>query len=776
LTPADAAAKLEEGYGCNCNWGTVVASAGDVNGDGYADVIVNGDGEALVYRGSASGIVGTHTSTAMARLSPGGSVASAGDVNGDGYDDVIVGAGGFDAGETDEGAAFVYHGGPLGIVDGDPTTAGAQLESNQAGSSLGFNVAGAGDVNGDGYADVIVGAPSYDAGLADEGAAFVFHGSGNGIASGSPTTADTQLEGDQLDANMGQSVAAAGDVNGDGYDDVIVAAYRYDAGQTDEGVAFVFHGSASGVASGGAGTAGAQLETDQAGALCVSAAGAGDVDGDGYADVIVAALSYDAGETDEGAAFVFHGSASGVASGGPASADAQLETDQGSARVNDVAGAGDINGDGYADVIVGSARYDDGQLDEGAAFVFHGSASGIIAAGDPASADAQLESDLADARLGNSVSGAGDVNGDGYADVIVGARLYDSLSASGGGAAFVFHGSASGIASGNPASADAQLKGNQASAWMGESVAGAGDVNGDGYDDVIVGAVRYDAGETDEGAAFVFLGTPNGIAGSGPSDAEAQLESDQASAFMGDGLAGAGDVNGDGFADVIVGATYYDAGETDEGAAFLFYGGGGADNDGDGVLDTIEAGGPNGGDANGDGIVDSAQPEVASIPEPGGANYIALEVSGGCSTILDVVALSEDQIAALDPTYDYPHGLVEFEAPCETATIDLWFHGATSLSAPYRKYGPTTPGVPATTAWYTLPGAVFGTDVIDGNTVATVTLSLADNALGDDTGDDGTIVDIGGPIAVPEPGAMLGLGSCLAGLFLLNRRRQRREH
>jgi hypothetical protein len=125
-----------------------------------------------------------------------------------------------------------------------------------------------------------------------------------------------------------------------------------------------------------------------------------------------------------------------------------------------------------------------------------------------ATADAQLESNQADARLGLSVSGAGDVNGDGYDDVIVGDPFYDGGQTQ-EGAAFVFLGSASGIADGNPATAAVQLESNQAGARLGFSVSGAGDVNGDGFDDVIVGASRYDAGEEDEGAAFVYLPEPS---------------------------------------------------------------------------------------------------------------------------------------------------------------------------------------------------------------------------------------------------------------------------
>jgi hypothetical protein len=203
----------------------------------------------------------------------------------------------------------------------------------------------------------------------------------------------------------------------------------------------------------------------------------------------------------------------------------------------------------------------------------------------PATAHARFESDQAGAWMGVSVAGAGDVNGDGYDDVIVGARRYDAGETD-EGVAFIFRGSASGIADGNPATAQTRLEGNQAGAWMGHSVAGAGDVNGDGYDDVLVGAMHYDTGASfsgrlrsllkgtsDEGAAFLFLGSATGIADADPASAYAAFENDQPYAEMGYGASGAGDVNGDGYDDVIIGAFHFDCGQKNEGAAFMFLGG-----------------------------------------------------------------------------------------------------------------------------------------------------------------------------------------------------------
>ncbi|MBI4558099.1 MAG: FG-GAP repeat protein, partial [Candidatus Hydrogenedentes bacterium] len=210
----------------------------------------------------------------------------------------------------------------------------------------------------------------------------------------------------------------------------------------------------------------------------------------------------------------------------------QLESNQAYADLGEsVAGAGDVNGDGYADVLVGVPWYDNGETREGTAFLFLGSASGLVGTS-PGSAAAALESNQGGAEFGGSVSGVGDANGDGYADVIIGAYGYDRDQQD-EGAAFLFLGSASGLVGADPSSAAAILESNQARAYFGYSVTGAGDVNGDGYADVLVGAHWYDNGEEDEGAVFLFLGSASGLVGRSPGSAAAVLESNQFGAYFG---------------------------------------------------------------------------------------------------------------------------------------------------------------------------------------------------------------------------------------------------
>ncbi|MFK7899060.1 MAG: FG-GAP-like repeat-containing protein, partial [Myxococcota bacterium] len=593
-TPTNADALLET-FNFEGKFGNSVASAGDVNGDGYADVLIgqrdyfdgaNNAGRAWVLRGSPAGIpplpeFGLPFVSSRIVLGQGGarlgfSVASAGDVNGDGYDDILGGAPFFDGPQSDEGQAFLFLGGAEGMSDGSPLTADTQIESNQALGTLGNSVSTAGDINGDGYSDIIVGARDYDAGENGEGAALIFLGSAAGVGSGGPSSVHALLEGDQDSARFGYSVASAGDVNGDGYSDVVVGSDYYDNGESNEGAAFLFLGSAGGIADGNPSTAHAQFESNQVDAfLGVSVASAGDVNGDGYSDVIVGSSAFEDGELNEGAAFVFLGSAGGMTDGNPNTAHAQFESNQSNASIGfSVASAGDVNGDGYSDVIVGAPLYDDGESDEGVAFVFLGSVGGL-ADGTPGTANAQFESNQTVSRLGFSVASAGDVNGDGYSDVIVGSPNYDS-GQSGQGSAFLFLGSVGGMADGTPSTAHAQFEANQTSSLLGFSVASAGDVNGDGYSDVIVGAPFYENGSLNDGAVFVFLGTLGGMADGTPSTAHAQIEPDQTFPGFGVSVASAGDVNGDGYSDVIVGSELYSSGESGEGSAFIFHGSPGA--------------------------------------------------------------------------------------------------------------------------------------------------------------------------------------------------------
>lgn len=540
--------------------GLSATTAGDVNGDGYSDVIAgaysydngqNNEGRAFLYYGSATGpSIAADWTYECNQITAycGYSVASAGDINGDGYADVIVGAQSYTNGETDEGVVFVFYGSSTGLAASPDVT----LESNQASSYFGESVAGAGDVNGDGYSDIIVGAWYYDNGEVNEGVAFVYFGSASGIS----TTPDWIGESNQASAYYGRHVAGAGDVNNDGYADIIVGAYNYNNGQSGEGMAFIYLGSSTGPSL----TPDWSVESNQTFANMGSqVAGAGDVNSDGYADVLVAALNYDNGNTDEGRAYLYLGTST-VPSTTP---DWTFEMNQdglfdGANIGLAVATAGDVNSDGYADILVGFERYDNGQADEGVAYMFYGSSSGPSLTPDWSS-----ESDVAGAFYGAEVSPAGDTNGDGFGDILVGSWFYTNGN-SNEGALFLYNGQSEGL----DTNATWSTESNQASAYYGYHLTDAGDVNADGYGDVVVAAHLYDNGQVNEGAIWGYYGSNTGLS----SSADWYVESDNASSYYGASLNSAGDINGDGYSDLIVGAYQYDNGSGKYGAAFVYLG------------------------------------------------------------------------------------------------------------------------------------------------------------------------------------------------------------
>ncbi|HWN82870.1 MAG TPA: FG-GAP-like repeat-containing protein, partial [Candidatus Udaeobacter sp.] len=547
------AAWITESNLASSAFGSAVAGAGDVNGDGYSDVIVgayavtNGqstEGRAYVYHGSASGlslepvwIVESNQENSFF----GSAVETAGDVNGDGFADVLIGAYLYDNGQDAEGSAFAYYG-SAGGLSGTPSWIG---ESNQTGGLFGAQVGTAGDVNGDGYADVIIGATGYDNGESDEGRAYVYLGSKLGLIS-----AAWIVESDQASAVMGSAVATAGDVNGDGYSDVVVAVIGYDHPETNEGRALVYHGGPSGLTSMPMFWAPAGQSLGFWGWVVGSA---GDVNGDGYSDLFAVASNFDNGQGDEGKVWVYHGSIDGV----PSSPSWSAETNQVSAEIGSAACAGDFNGDGYSDFIYGSPYYETGESNEGAAFLHLGSASGLsptplwIIEGGQVSAWA------------GTVAGAGDVDGDGYGDILIGAEGYDNEHANEGRVS-LYRGSASGLGL-----STWSVEGGEDGALLGHALAPAGDVNRDGFADVLIGVPLLDHGESDEGVVWVFHGTTGGL-----STTPARiLEANQANASFGSQVAPAGDVNGDGYSDVIIGADHFDCGQVDEGKAFLYYGG-----------------------------------------------------------------------------------------------------------------------------------------------------------------------------------------------------------
>jgi hypothetical protein len=506
------------------------SSNGDTNWtQGSIDVTVLGEvGAPTVDLGALAPSAGFSIFGADGTDQAGWSVSDGGDINGDGFDDIILGAlngDGLADAKLDAGESYVIFGKAGGFGDIDlgalAPADGFMIGGAAAGDHSGNSVSSAGDINGDGFADIIIGASESDGTGAPgdgDGESYVIFGKAGGFTDidlGSLAGADGfTISGAEAGDSAGFSVSSAGDINGDGFDDLIIGAYLADdAGVADAGQSYVIFGQ----------------------------------DG-GFSDIDLGAMA-------PGTGFTISGGGAGDQVGWS------------------VSSAGDVNGDGFDDIIVGALRGDgigDAEKDAGESYVIFGKADGFsdinVSTMTPADGFTIRGADAGD-RSGYSVSSAGDVNGDGYEDVFIGAiggRGAGNATIN-SGEAYVVFGKASGIGDvdlGALAPTDGfVIRGSDAIDSLGRSVSSAGDVNGDGFDDIIVGAWFADGDgnlEPNAGESYVIFGKEDGF---GPIEVDALTPMEGFTilgGIMGDGAGGsvsaAGDIDGDGYDDVIVGA------------------------------------------------------------------------------------------------------------------------------------------------------------------------------------------------------------------------------
>ncbi|MEM7203186.1 MAG: integrin alpha [Planctomycetota bacterium] len=514
LAPVAAQPPLSQLNGsAGAQFGRAVAAVGDLDGDGHAEVLVGapidstsspGAGAAFLYSG-ATGTVLRTVLGAVADDGLGAAVAGLGDVDGDGVPDYAIAAPGDDTEDVNAGSVLVISG-----ADGSTLH---RVDGETAGDALGTAVAAAGDVDADGYADVLIGVPGDDRGGVDAGAALAI--------SGRTGATLHEILGPAAGDALGAAVAAAGDLNADGYDDLLLGAPGTDGAVADTGAIRVYSGLDSAVLLEVLG-----IVTDDAFGAAV--AGIGDTNGDGTPDLAVGIPGDDRMSTDAGAVNALSGADGATLWSVFGSTDiAALGTA--------VAGAGDADGDGIGDVVAGAPRDARGGPGTGSAAVYSG-ADGcqlLVRIGP-----------FNGAQLGQSVSGGptADINGDRRPDVVAGGPAL-AVQNPNGVAEILAVPLRDGYAQTH------LLTPAPAAARFGIDIRPFPDLDGDSIGDYLIGAA-FDAPER-RGSVRIYSGATHTeihkIIGPSPGDS-----------WFGHAIGNAGDVDLDGFDDIIVGSYHTD--------------------------------------------------------------------------------------------------------------------------------------------------------------------------------------------------------------------------
>ncbi len=447
---------------------------------------------------------------------------------------------------------------PLGELDMDDSVGFRTGEL--AYDYAGYQGAGGLDLDGDGNEDWVSGAYAHSGAQPNNGIAWVLSGPVRGTASLSTATA--RIEGDGPGDFMGHSVLMSPDLSGDGWPDVVAGASAKRFISRGEGAAYLYAGPVTGDHSPSTATA-AFEGTEYDGRAGWALAHADNIDGSGTSGLVVGCYGLPGGGTERGGAYLLAGPLSG--SLGPSDAHATVVGEQDEDHAGAAVAAADVDGDGITDLLMGAWGADDPVENAGALYVVLGPSTGTVSLAD---ADERLAGEDMLDNAGVAIAIGGDLNADGLPDVLVGAPWKD-LYGSGArqGQVYVVYGP---MTVDELYSAQAELLGHQSGDRTGMSVAPAGDVDGDGFDDALVGAMDNGVAGEHAGVAYITYGPISGRVDLATTGARIRGERDK---YLGVGVT-ASDQDGDGYDDIMVGLFYDDTAAESAGAVAFFSGGG----------------------------------------------------------------------------------------------------------------------------------------------------------------------------------------------------------
>lgn len=421
------------------------------------------------------------------------------------------------------------------------------------------------DFNDDGYQDVIVGSIYDPAGGSNAGAAYMVSdltaASGLRSISGSYTT---QFVGENASDNAGASVVSLGDPNQDGVVDLAISAPGNDNLGSNAGAAYVFFGPKNGVVD--LSTANLILTGDAAGDAVSALAGGADLTGDGIEDLVVGAEYYDApGAVNGGGVWVIQSStSSGSLTTKSAARTRGIRAADSFGRA--LAQPCDMSGDGLNDLIVGAPGWDSSTTNAGGVLIYNGPLAGAQATN---AVDGRLLGESASDASGSAISSIGDSNGDGYADLLVGAIFNDRGGTDAGTAYLVLGPLTTALGLGT---ANAIITGDNAGDYAGWSLSGLGDIDDDGLTDIAIGGPTDDGSGSDAGAVWLFYG---GVSGSvSVTAADATFRGTTAGDYLGTSITVSDDVDGDTVPELLIGAIGTDTSGSGSGSVYLYLLGG----------------------------------------------------------------------------------------------------------------------------------------------------------------------------------------------------------